>query len=345
MQTSQNVGGPRGKDEALSSAAAPYLRPDGAPAWDAISAELSCPRCAYNLRMLERPRCPECGLDFAWRLLIVEQASRSKFLFEHHCLRRPLRSWLHTLMLGLWPPALWSRVSIYERISVVPLIVLSLTAPLLLAASLYGMALSTGWVLTRDAVRTHRGYSWISPSTPLQSAGNQLLVWAFFPRPILLELPAVFALTSLALLLLLVSLRQTLGRCKVRTLQVLRIWAYACGPMALATAVFIVALPFLEELAVRRCAEPNLPDNSADLGGEPLGGRDVLRRDAAAALPPGAPRVARRRDGHFCRCADHACRRNCLAELRPLNAGRRGQLALACDLHDRVARRDLHAFV
>jgi len=34
---------------------------EGRPDWDALAFELTCPRCDYNLRMLETPRCPECG--------------------------------------------------------------------------------------------------------------------------------------------------------------------------------------------------------------------------------------------------------------------------------------------
>lgn len=44
--------------------------PPGLPAEWVFDADLPCPACRYNLRMLRTPRCPECGVTFRWQALL-----------------------------------------------------------------------------------------------------------------------------------------------------------------------------------------------------------------------------------------------------------------------------------
>jgi hypothetical protein len=75
--------------------------------WSAISANIKCPICSYNLRGLTVPRCPECGHRFDWGELFNPQGTRHRYLFEHHR-RLSVWSFLKTLLAGLWPRRFWT---------------------------------------------------------------------------------------------------------------------------------------------------------------------------------------------------------------------------------------------
>lgn len=70
----------------------------GRPDWGSIEFEIRCSRCGYNLRMLERPRCPECGFEFDWRTMREIAPTGSDFLFEHHWRERPVGSFVKTVL-------------------------------------------------------------------------------------------------------------------------------------------------------------------------------------------------------------------------------------------------------
>ncbi len=86
---------------------------DGTPDWDAIGFDVLCSRCAYNLKTLTAPRCPECGLEFVWRDVIGVGSAGNSLLFEYAWRRKPLRAWLWTAMLGLFPGRFWRRVPVH----------------------------------------------------------------------------------------------------------------------------------------------------------------------------------------------------------------------------------------
>lgn len=44
---------------------------EGVPNWLEIDYEVICPTCAYNLRFLMRPVCPECGTHFCWEEVLA----------------------------------------------------------------------------------------------------------------------------------------------------------------------------------------------------------------------------------------------------------------------------------
>lgn len=86
----------------------------GAPDWSTLDFEVTCPRCAYNLKMLAQPRCPECGLEFAWRAVVAasREARRDSPLFEYRWRNKPVRSFLYTALLCLMPGRLWRRAEL-----------------------------------------------------------------------------------------------------------------------------------------------------------------------------------------------------------------------------------------
>lgn len=207
----------------------------GRPDWSTIAFEVSCSRCGYNLRMLEQPRCPECGLEFHWGDVLQRTANRSPWLFEHQWRKRPIGSWFQTLRRSLRPWRFWSNVSIHDVIERGPLWFLLLTAPLvgymlLIAVFLGAYAVAVGiermveasgtvgpydltsyqiWTLMQDLLGQHR-------------RGDVPLALIGLPMGVLL-----------AVLAMICSLRQTLGRCRVRTVQILRVVAYMAAPLCL----------------------------------------------------------------------------------------------------------------
>ncbi len=216
---------------------------EGKPDWERIDFELPCSRCGYELRMLTMPRCPECGLEFTWAELLKALCEEPESLvFEFRWRKRPVRTWVRTIVRGLWPWSFWRGLSIHERIHVGPLVFLLVTAPLLLFVALHGVAgvlwalcwaladMMTGppdgLVYRRDELKLIALVPYISPGSTLRMLWNVAVV--------------VAATTTL-----LCSLRQTLGRCRVRTVQMLRVAAYSVGPICVVWGLMILLFVIL----------------------------------------------------------------------------------------------------
>jgi hypothetical protein len=102
-----------------------------APDWQAISVDVFCPLCDYNLRGLIEPMCPECGSRCDWAELLDPKRRAHAFLFEHHP-ERNVWSFGKTLLAGLHAATFWraiyptqpsrpKRILIYAAITWVPL--------------------------------------------------------------------------------------------------------------------------------------------------------------------------------------------------------------------------------
>lgn len=76
------------------------------PDWNAITQEVACPLCGYNLRGLLDPRCPECGYPFDWATVLHPEKYRHPYLFEQHP-SRPHVSFFRTLGHHLRPIKFW----------------------------------------------------------------------------------------------------------------------------------------------------------------------------------------------------------------------------------------------
>jgi len=79
--------------------------------------------------MLTQPRCPECGLQFAWAEVVgCARLQRTTPLFEYRWRERPLRSLLETLLRALYPPAVWRCVPLTVEPRVGPLLIMLVIA-------------------------------------------------------------------------------------------------------------------------------------------------------------------------------------------------------------------------
>lgn len=207
---------------------------DGKPDWSGIGFEVLCSRCGYELRMLEEPRCPECGLEFSWPEVLQRTANRSPWLFEHQWRKRPVRSWLQTVRRSLWPRQFWSQVSIHDVIAPGPLWFLLLAGPVLAGIVLVAGSLGLYWIAL--GVETYA----MAPAKGNPYGATSMWIWMFVLELIgprghgLLVVVATGEGVLLATVALISSLRQTLGRCRVRPVQTLRVVAYAAAPACLA---------------------------------------------------------------------------------------------------------------
>jgi hypothetical protein len=221
---------------------------DGQPDWEAIGFEVLCSRCGYNLRMLPQPRCPECGLEFRWRAVLDATAWKSKFLFEHHWRTRFVRSWLKTTWSGLRPFRFWRNVSIHDHVRPGPLWFLLLTSVLWFEITMNVFAWLAGLALAAILQAVNPGsftpqWQWlhrvqrIMSRLPDEFGDLDVVPWTL----------GFLLVSLLAALAMLCGLRQTLGRCRVRAVQILRVVAYASTPMFMCLGpTFAVVLALAE---------------------------------------------------------------------------------------------------
>jgi hypothetical protein len=231
---------PPAADPSSKAQDVPALLPDGRPDWDAIAFDVFCSRCEYNLKTLTRPLCPECGLEFDWRVVLDDATWRSDFLFEHHWQKRPVRSWLKTVWESFRPARFWSQVSIHHRIQAGPLwfmLGFSVIPFLVIRHATAGI----GWLIVDKLLLKWLPPAYFGPWVLEGIAGRfrhiTLLPFADF-RTCLRD-AATLWLILLAALTLLCSLRQTLGRCRVRSIHILRIISCVSTPVLVLCALWV----------------------------------------------------------------------------------------------------------
>ena len=83
------------------------------PNWDSLTEQITCPMCAYNLRGLVEPRCPECGYRFTWPDMLDPRRRLHPYLFEHHP-EKSLRSFLRTAIAGWLPRRFWTSLHPFQ---------------------------------------------------------------------------------------------------------------------------------------------------------------------------------------------------------------------------------------
>lgn len=225
---------------------------DGVPDWDAINFDVTCVRCGYNLKLLEQPRCPECGLEFEWAQVVNYHRQTSCFLFEHQWRRQPVRSFFCTLYRSLSPRTFWGQVSIFEGVRVGPLIVLLLLAVVLFLVVFHGAAWTIGIAMTGGRSSASATFPlgrwperWEITALTLQmigrwpvtdlGAGYFTFVWTI-----------VF--TVLCAIGFLMLFGGSLGGCRVRRGQILRIFAYTLLPAAVLQPVLLIGYIVLMNL-------------------------------------------------------------------------------------------------
>ncbi len=198
------------------------------PDWDALTIELRCPRCRYDVRRLPQPRCPECGLQFSWGELIAAVQQRlSCPLFEYHWRHRPVRSFFGTLGRALLPWTLWraTRMTIEPRL--VPLLVLVLLTGALYVGICVGAACAVDWLTRAPAA----GWYIFRTSGIVEVLGE-------------LELRRVLGVYALLILtgVVLQIFQQTINRYRIRWQHFARVMLLAGTSLLLWRAVLVLLL-------------------------------------------------------------------------------------------------------
>lgn len=204
------------------------------PNWTSIQLDVLCSRCGYNLRSLEKPRCPECGLVFRWDEVIGAARDRQTDLFEYQFQKRPFGSWYSTMRGSFRPSRFWSGVSIHDTITVRPLWIHLASAVFLF----YFGAILSSQILGGAAgiiLKSHRVFGIESDSAliildSLRFYGRGYIYLFRYN----LDYVSIFGLSLLvnvlAPLLVLNCLHRTRAVHRIRPAQVLRTFAYAAPP-------------------------------------------------------------------------------------------------------------------
>lgn len=230
---------------------------------DALPLEaLTCPTCGYHVFGLEQPRCPECGQWFDWRQVLDDYRRRQKPFFEYRWRRAPVRSLVRTWYMALNPRRFWRRVDLHDPPAVgalAGLMLASCVAVGLAGPILGGTGLWVDWWV--DVVRGGGGrtptigdlFSSIADGFRYMHgfrAGAEAFIWLVGGFGALL----VF--------------RQSMRRCRVRTVHIVRVCAYSGGmimpilpavlfAMMMSETVFLVRVvpfePFGSVGVVRLC--------------------------------------------------------------------------------------------
>lgn len=202
---------------------------------DAVPIEqLTCLHCGYHLYGLRETRCPECGESFSWEEVLAEYHRHRIPLFEYQWRRRPVRSFVGTWLRALRPGKFWRSIDIHDPPQVSPLIVMVAV----------GLMFFTLWVPMFYGVNTWLytglwvpGVGWTAPSVgklPADVLRRVLDPSAYTP----LLVVATWCATSFVALMI---FRQSMRLCKVRTVHVLRVWAYGV-PLMLPLAMVAVSV-------------------------------------------------------------------------------------------------------
>lgn len=210
------------------------IPPHAGPEWGNIHFDIYCSRCGYNLRMLEKPRCPECGLDFRWEDVLGAAGDRQADLFEYQCRKRPFRSWWSTFRRSFRPARFWAGVSMHGTIVPGPLWIHLLTAvPLFLLGSTL-VAELVGW-LAGVVVNSPHSFGLttaerLSQLEWLETYGKDYYKFFYYSRAYYFILSIALTANLLTPMLVLLCLHRTRTIHRIRPVQVLRAFAYAGPP-------------------------------------------------------------------------------------------------------------------
>ncbi|MFI5378651.1 MAG: hypothetical protein ACHRHE_05100 [Tepidisphaerales bacterium] len=216
------------------------------PDWATITRDVHCPLCGYNLRGLERPLCPECGLQFHWAELFEAARTRHPYLYEH----RPwwsIRAFLKTMFAGLNPGRFWREISPVHRVLLGRLLLYFLVCQALVAAPM-----AAGLVLERVRLASRVGPMW---PVSLRQSGTE-----FFGMVLSMLYARIgdstfywcvaFVSWPLVTLAVLMVCQTTFRQAGVKTMHVVRAVIYGGDVIALAGAptagVCLGAIPFPE---------------------------------------------------------------------------------------------------
>lgn len=232
---------------------------DGVPDWEAIKFEVHCSRCGYNLRTLSRPKCTECGFDFDWKRLVLENAFHNSHLFEHEWAKRPFGAIGYVLYAPLFVPTrFWRRISLDDQVDGFSLWV-AIGIALCALVGLCFVFINGGAFLLSEFCKhpTISEIRWKREPVFASSVVEILNQYQYglarlsrnFEDPVgkLLLVFAGFA-SSAVMMVFLSCLRGTLARFKLRNVHMLRIVAYSSFPTFFYSAILIALCPLFEVL-------------------------------------------------------------------------------------------------
>jgi hypothetical protein len=180
--------------------------------------ELICESCGYHLYGLRETRCPECGQPFDWEDALAAHYRRKKPLFEYRWLQHPVRSFVRSWRLAMYPSRLWRTVDLHDPPQTRPLL-------LTVLATVVALFILTPMLTGLEEWAAQRSMRW--RAAPVTHADMPVyLIQAGFTNPASYRFPAyilTWAIVSGAALLV---LRQSMRRHRVRTIHVLRVWVY-----------------------------------------------------------------------------------------------------------------------
>ncbi len=213
--------------------------------------ELTCTQCGYHLYGLSAPRCPECGKGFEWSEALARYYRTRLPYFEYRWRDRPVRSFVGTWRRVLLPSRFWREINIYDPprpvalFVMVSLCVLLFAGAIVVGVTLVGICSYIGYWLHWNAPRGNVFIFSSIVSSAVQdfvSALNADKTWTAT------LVYGTWLLVSFASLLI---FQQSMRRCKVRTAQVVRVWAYAL-PLAIPLILMIGFIEVsIEELTWR----------------------------------------------------------------------------------------------
>jgi rubredoxin len=252
--------------------------PAPAPDWHTLSQDVICPLCAYNLRGLAEPRCPECGYVFQWNEVLNPHIIRHPWLFEHNP-RRPIRSFFRTQFENLRPRRFWRTVRATHEPRRVRLLCYWMISVLLVLIMPVGMVVREAYQVSNEISsernqtarllkargneiqlrRVINGWGSVdayldSRYPPILSARYAGLVWETMIDPLrshrslqyraVVTAPALLTMivwpwaTFITLMIFLVSMR----RANIKLVHVLRCVLYSCDALWLG-AILVAAMP------------------------------------------------------------------------------------------------------
>ncbi len=194
---------------------------------DAVPIEqLICLQCGYHLYGLRETRCPECGESFTWDEVLRTYRSILKAPFEYRWRDQPVRSFVQTWSRALRPAKLWKGIDIHDPPQIAPLFLMTVV---MLAAITFAYTIMHGidtWLRQSGWIRYQGG--WVR-SALFAELPKYLLRASRGPNVYNILAPVLFWISASFLALMVFP--QSMRLCKVRTAQILRVWAYALLPV------------------------------------------------------------------------------------------------------------------
>lgn len=212
-----------------------------------------CPRCGYDQSGIvtswrdscpTEGRCAECGLEFAWTELFRPDLHAPDWSFEH-ANKHLFRCLMQTFVRSLWPMSFWKSLRLTHPIHTRRLIKLAVgilvTIHLLLAAGGYAWFFVLSNIVYKAGSWRYEllSFSIFVPDEAVTRFWITAAIMPYYPRLAGDEVPTgstellMAFCWSFLIPLGFLALRQTLRHHSVRSVHILRAWAYSLPGLAM----------------------------------------------------------------------------------------------------------------